>query len=202
MPRSSSHGSCAAVVEVVDDLVAPRQRRGHVQLAGHRLGGTRDPARLGQRLRRAQQRLGGHAGLERAFAADQLLLDQRDRQPPSARRPAHTSPAGPAPSTITSNSSMSLTVCRPPLSLARGVRRRRHCSTMRAAEAAASPRSPARRTPVRLALASAVMDESLAGQLLLASPSLHDPNFERSVVLIGVHSAEGAMGVVLNRPSS
>jgi putative transcriptional regulator len=45
------------------------------------------------------------------------------------------------------------------------------------------------------------MDESLAGQLLLASPSLHDPNFERSVVLIGVHSAEGAMGVVLNRPS-
>ncbi|MHB8233331.1 MAG: YqgE/AlgH family protein [Solirubrobacteraceae bacterium] len=45
------------------------------------------------------------------------------------------------------------------------------------------------------------MDESLAGQLLLASPSLHDPNFERSVVLIGVHNAEGAMGVVLNRPS-
>jgi putative transcriptional regulator len=45
------------------------------------------------------------------------------------------------------------------------------------------------------------MDDSLAGQLLLASPSLRDPNFERSVVLIGVHSTEGAMGVVLNRPS-
>lgn len=45
------------------------------------------------------------------------------------------------------------------------------------------------------------MDESLAGQLLLASPALQDPNFERSVVLIGLHSAEGAMGVVLNRPS-
>jgi putative transcriptional regulator len=45
------------------------------------------------------------------------------------------------------------------------------------------------------------MNESLAGQLLLASPSLRDPNFERTVVLIGVHSAEGAMGVVLNRPS-
>jgi putative transcriptional regulator len=43
--------------------------------------------------------------------------------------------------------------------------------------------------------------ESLAGQLLLASPSLHDPNFERTVVLVGVHSDEGAMGVVLNRPS-
>jgi putative transcriptional regulator len=46
------------------------------------------------------------------------------------------------------------------------------------------------------------MDESLAGQLLLASPALKDPNFERSVVLIGVHSGEGAMGVILNRPST
>ena len=45
------------------------------------------------------------------------------------------------------------------------------------------------------------MNESLAGQLLLASPSLRDPNFERTVVLIGVHGADGAMGVVLNRPS-
>jgi putative transcriptional regulator len=45
------------------------------------------------------------------------------------------------------------------------------------------------------------MDESLAGQLLLASPALHDPNFERSVILIGLHTDEGAMGVVLNRPS-
>jgi putative transcriptional regulator len=45
------------------------------------------------------------------------------------------------------------------------------------------------------------MEESLVGQLLLASPTLRDPNFERSVVLIGVHSDQGAMGVVLNRPS-
>ncbi|MHB8243369.1 MAG: YqgE/AlgH family protein [Solirubrobacteraceae bacterium] len=45
------------------------------------------------------------------------------------------------------------------------------------------------------------MEESLTGQLLLASPALRDPNFARSVVLIGVHSEEGAMGVVLNRPS-
>ncbi|HEY2570890.1 MAG TPA: YqgE/AlgH family protein [Solirubrobacteraceae bacterium] len=45
------------------------------------------------------------------------------------------------------------------------------------------------------------MEESLVGQLLLASPTLRDPNFERTVVLIGVHSDEGAMGVVLNRPS-
>ncbi len=46
------------------------------------------------------------------------------------------------------------------------------------------------------------MAESLAGQLLLASPSLRDPNFLRTVVLIGVHNDEGAMGVVLNRPST
>jgi putative transcriptional regulator len=47
-----------------------------------------------------------------------------------------------------------------------------------------------------------MMAESLAGQLLLASPSLLDPNFMRTVVLIGMHSEEGAMGVVLNRPST
>ena len=42
--------------------------------------------------------------------------------------------------------------------------------------------------------------ESLAGQLLLAHPSMRDPNFRRSVVLMSAHNAEGAMGVVLNRP--
>ena len=46
------------------------------------------------------------------------------------------------------------------------------------------------------------MEESLTGQLLLASPTLSDPNFARTVVLIGAHSEEGAMGVVLNRPSA
>jgi putative transcriptional regulator len=46
------------------------------------------------------------------------------------------------------------------------------------------------------------MQESLTGQLLLASPALNDPNFSRTVVLVGAHSHDGAMGVVLNRPSS
>ncbi len=41
---------------------------------------------------------------------------------------------------------------------------------------------------------------TLAGQLLLAHPVLRDPNFKRAVVLMSVHNAEGAMGVVLNRP--
>jgi putative transcriptional regulator len=43
--------------------------------------------------------------------------------------------------------------------------------------------------------------ESLRGQLLIAGPTLLDPNFVRTVVLIGEHNEEGALGVVLNRPS-
>ena len=42
---------------------------------------------------------------------------------------------------------------------------------------------------------------SLKGHLLIATPALLDPNFHRSVVLILEHTAEGALGVVLNRPS-
>jgi len=45
------------------------------------------------------------------------------------------------------------------------------------------------------------MEQSFAGKLLLAAPTLRDPNFARTVVLVGVHNEEGAMGVVLNRPS-
>ncbi len=45
------------------------------------------------------------------------------------------------------------------------------------------------------------MEDSLRGKLLVASPALVDPNFARSVVLITEHSEEGAMGIVLNRPS-
>jgi len=41
---------------------------------------------------------------------------------------------------------------------------------------------------------------SLRGQLLVAAPSLLDPNFQRTVVLIAEHGDDGAMGVVLNRP--
>jgi putative transcriptional regulator len=43
--------------------------------------------------------------------------------------------------------------------------------------------------------------ESLEGNLLIASPSLLDPNFKRTVVLITEHSDEGAAGLVINRPS-
>jgi putative transcriptional regulator len=43
--------------------------------------------------------------------------------------------------------------------------------------------------------------ESLQGHLLIAGPGLVDPNFWRTVVLVGEHSDDGALGVVLNRSS-
>jgi len=39
----------------------------------------------------------------------------------------------------------------------------------------------------------------LDGQLLIAMPSISDPRFDRSVVYICAHSADGAMGIVINR---
>jgi putative transcriptional regulator len=42
---------------------------------------------------------------------------------------------------------------------------------------------------------------SLQGQLLISSPLLHDPNFRRTVVLMTHHDEDGAMGLVLSRPS-
>jgi putative transcriptional regulator len=42
--------------------------------------------------------------------------------------------------------------------------------------------------------------DSLRGHLLVAAPTLWDPNFRRTLVLIGHHDDEGAVGVVLNQP--
>ena len=43
--------------------------------------------------------------------------------------------------------------------------------------------------------------DTARGQLLIAGPSLLDPNFWRTVVLVIEHTEEGALGLVLNRPS-
>jgi putative transcriptional regulator len=43
--------------------------------------------------------------------------------------------------------------------------------------------------------------DSVRGHLLVAAPSLLDPNFQRTVILVAEHSEEGALGVVLNRPA-
>lgn len=42
---------------------------------------------------------------------------------------------------------------------------------------------------------------SLKGQLLVANPMLPDPNFDRTVILVLAHQEDGALGIVLNRPS-
>lgn len=42
---------------------------------------------------------------------------------------------------------------------------------------------------------------SLAPALLLSMPQLIDPNFARTVVLLCEHAAEGAFGLIVNRPS-
>src|SRR5712691_9226369 len=41
---------------------------------------------------------------------------------------------------------------------------------------------------------------SLAGQLLVASPSMGDPRFDRTVILMVRHNKDGAFGIVVNRP--
>lgn len=48
------------------------------------------------------------------------------------------------------------------------------------------------------------MDEgaSLRGRLLVASPRLTDGNFDRSIVYLIEHAGEGAVGVVINRPTN
>src|SRR5690554_4900833 len=39
----------------------------------------------------------------------------------------------------------------------------------------------------------------LDGQLLIAMPSMGDPRFERSVIYLCAHSADGAMGIIVNQ---
>jgi putative transcriptional regulator len=46
-----------------------------------------------------------------------------------------------------------------------------------------------------------VVVTSLRGRLLVANPAMPDPNFNRTVVLVLAHTDDGALGVVLNRPS-
>lgn len=45
-----------------------------------------------------------------------------------------------------------------------------------------------------------VDDFSLVGKLLIAMPDMGDPRFDRSVIYVISHSAEGAMGLIINKP--
>jgi putative transcriptional regulator len=42
----------------------------------------------------------------------------------------------------------------------------------------------------------------LDGQMLIATPSMSDERFMRSVIYICAHSSEGAMGIIVNRPAA
>lgn len=50
-------------------------------------------------------------------------------------------------------------------------------------------------------LDAVISGDSTVGQLLIAEPLLGDPNFDRTVVLMIEHNDDGALGVVLNRPT-
>jgi putative transcriptional regulator len=41
---------------------------------------------------------------------------------------------------------------------------------------------------------------SLAGQLLVAAPSIGDPRFQQAVILVVRHDKNGAFGIIVNRP--
>jgi putative transcriptional regulator len=42
----------------------------------------------------------------------------------------------------------------------------------------------------------------LTGQFLIAMPAMVDPNFDRTVTYICEHNEEGALGIIVNRPTS
>lgn len=43
--------------------------------------------------------------------------------------------------------------------------------------------------------------ESLSGKLLIAMPGMGDTRFDHSVIYLCAHSSEGAMGIIVNKPS-
>ena len=50
-------------------------------------------------------------------------------------------------------------------------------------------------------MAMRTLPTSLANHVLIAVPGMADPNFARGMALVCQHDADGAMGIVLNRPS-
>jgi len=46
------------------------------------------------------------------------------------------------------------------------------------------------------------LQDSLSNQLLIAMPGMADPNFNSTVTLVCEHNSEGALGIVINRPTS
>jgi hypothetical protein len=66
------------VIQVVDHLVAASEHRRDIKLAAECLGCAGDSRRLGEHLRRAQQRLRWHTGIEGALTSHEMGLDKGD----------------------------------------------------------------------------------------------------------------------------
>jgi len=43
-------------------------------------------------------------------------------------------------------------------------------------------------------------NDSLAGQMLVATPKMDDPQFAKTVIYIAAHNADGALGLIVNEP--
>ena len=71
-----------------------------------------------------------------------------------------------------------------------------------AATAPTAKKTASRKAAARKRLLQEDSRSFLDGQLLIAMPGMADERFARSVIYMCAHSAEGAMGIMLNRPSS
>lgn len=59
----------------------------------------------------------------------------------------------------------------------------------------------AERNPPRSALSDTAADgDTLKGKMLIAMPDMGDPRFDRAVIVMLEHNADGAMGIVINKP--
>jgi len=61
-------------------------------------------------------------------------------------------------------------------------------------------RPSAAQAPAQAPPAEAPAVVSIAGQLLIANPSMFDPNFAQTVILMVRHDKDGAFGIIINRP--
>ena len=77
----------------MDDLVAAPQHGARIEVAGDDLADAGHALGLLVELARPQQRLGRHAGVVGALAADEVGLDER-RRPAAARKPSGRDLAG------------------------------------------------------------------------------------------------------------
>lgn len=66
---------------------------------------------------------------------------------------------------------------------------------------ALSPRMKATETAQQITIRPTVMETTcLVNHFLIAMPAMDDPNFARTLTYICEHNAEGAVGIIINRP--